>query len=99
MRIAVPMAKNTSRAHPRISPTTPGTAGAAAGAAATAGFSSVLVSVSLGETGWKSGSVVILVYWQDPLPNWKGYFKAEPQQAQEAKGDSLPEPCHRRSCE
>src|SRR2546425_10550889 len=50
--IAVPMAKKTSRAHPRISPTI---------------FDSVVLPVSGAETCSTSGSVVIECYWKDPL--------------------------------
>src|SRR6266481_4996465 len=50
--IAVPMAKKTSRAHPRISPTM---------------FDSVVLPVSGAETCSTSGSVVIECYWKDPL--------------------------------
>src|SRR2546428_661832 len=50
--IAVPIAKNTSRAHPRTSPTR---------------VDSVLLPVSGAETCSGSGSVVIERCWKDPL--------------------------------
>src|SRR5262249_17792323 len=62
---AVPIAKKTSRAHPRISLTTPPVEGRGSGR----------LSVSIAETCWISGSVVIRMLLVGPSPiKWNCYF-------------------------
>src|SRR5215510_4573097 len=74
IRIAVPIAKNTSRAQPRISLTTPAPMEVLAfvGVGKLAGIDSAGLPVSLAETGSSSGSVGILVLLEGPFQkNWK----------------------------